>query len=105
MAQGGKAPKKATSALASKHKATHSASARGKTAKYTPQTKVAKNARVAKQNKQMRKSAAGLTANLEKRLAERAGYTEMIGVKGGARRETVAKTGMSSNRKGGGKKN
>ncbi|KAB8343112.1 hypothetical protein FH972_022705 [Carpinus fangiana] len=104
MAQGGKVPKKPTSALVSK-KATHSAQARSKTAKYTPQSKVSKNARVAKQQKQMRKSAAGLTGNLEKRLAERAGYTEMIGVKGGARREDVAKTGMSSNRKSGAKKN
>ena len=89
MPQGAVKSKKAVSVK----KTSHSSSQRSKS---TPSYRNAalpakkKNATaLAKIHKQSRKNASGLTANLEKRLAERAGYTEMLGAKGGVRREDV----------------
>lgn len=62
-------------------KTSHNAKARSKANPSKSASHVAKNAKVAKLQKQAKKGHGGLTIALERRLAERAGHTEMIGAK------------------------
>lgn len=87
-------------------KSSSAASAASNRKQLGPSAKAPRNARVAKRRADARRSAAGLTTAMERRLAERAGYTEMIGGKdgrGGARREGKEKGKADSTAGGSGK--
>lgn len=77
-------------------KSLHSAYARARASnpRSAAHSNAPRNAKVAKLQKQARKSAAGLTSALEQRLADRAGHTEMIGAKG-KKKSTGATAGKS----------
>lgn len=87
MAQGAFKPKSGT---ATKSKPPHSAKQKQKNTGH--KVIKSKNLKKAQHREMARKGAAGLTGNLEKQLAQRAGYTEMIAAKEGKRKGAVGLT-------------
>ena len=85
--------------LSTKPKTPHSAKARARANPSKSSIHTARNAKVAKLQKQSKKVASGLTTGLEQKLAERAGHTEMIGSKG--KRNTEGKGAKKSSRESG----
>lgn len=89
---------KSKSPASSKAKFTHSAKARSHANPAKSTNRTAKDSKVAKFQKQAKKGQAGLTSALEKKLAERAGHTEMIA----AVRKDRSKNEMEKQRRNGG---
>ena len=101
MPQGVVKPKASAGGLTSSNKTAHSARARSKANPAKTASNAPKNAKAAKLQKQARKGQGGLTSTLEKKLAERAGHTEMIGARGGVRKN-LSKKELEKERKSGG---
>ena len=84
------------------NKPTHSSKARSRSNPTKSASNAPKNAKVAKLQKAAKKGHSGLTMALEKRLADRAGHTEMIGAKGGGVRKDLDKKALERVRSSGG---
>ena len=84
-------------------KTTHSAKARSRATIPKSSSRAPKNLKVAQKQQSSRKTQAMLTTGLEKRLAERAGHTEMIAAKEAeTARKSRGKNELEKNRKKGG---